>query len=386
MTFDIKMGKNFRRKASMVARGHTMVTPAALTYSSVVSCNSVQIILLIVALNDLKILSSDIQNAYLTAKCREKIWCRAGPEFGAEDQGKIMLITRALYGLKSSGAAFRSLLADKIWELGYRPSKADHDVWLRPAVKPSGMQYYEYVMTYVDDVIAIGHDPMKTMKGINSYFKFKNDKIEEPDIYLGAGLSKIVTGDGTECWAMSSDKYCASAVKNVEEVLQKKGIRLPSKCYTPLSSGYRPELDATAELKAGGVQWYQELIGMLRWAVEIGRVDILFETAIMSKHMALPREGHLEQLLHIYGYLKQKKKLRIAFDPDQPQINPNRFKTYDWEDFYKGVKEDIPPDMPRSRGLAISISAFVDANHAGNVANRRSQTGILIFCNKAPIH
>ena len=65
-------------------------------------------------------LACDIQNAYLTAECREKIWCRAGPEFGKEDEGKIMFIVRALYGLKSSGAAFRSLLADKIWELGYR--------------------------------------------------------------------------------------------------------------------------------------------------------------------------------------------------------------------------------------------------------------------------
>ena len=53
------------------------------------------------ALNDLKVLSCDIQNAYLTAKYREKTWCYAGPEFGS-DEGKIMLIVRALYGLKSS--------------------------------------------------------------------------------------------------------------------------------------------------------------------------------------------------------------------------------------------------------------------------------------------
>ena len=195
-----------------------------------------------------------------------------------------------------------------------------------------------------------------------------------------------MNADGTECWAMSSDKYCESAVKNVEEALSKKGLRLPGKCYTPMSSGYRPELDSTAELKADGVQWYQELIGMLRWAVEIGRLDVLYETAIMSKHMALPREGHLEQVLHIYGYLKQKKKLRIAFDPDDPQISPDRFKKYDWEEFYRDAKEDIPPNMPKARGLPLSIHVFVDANHAGNQANRRSQTGILIFCNKAPIH
>ena len=117
-----------------------------------------------------------------------------------------------------------------------------------------------------------------------------------------------------------------------------------------------------------------------------GRLDILYETAIMLKHMVMPREGHLEQVLHIYGYLKQKKKFRIAFDPDYPQVSPNRFKKYDWEEFYRGVKEDLPPDMPDARGLALDIHVFVDASHAGDLSNRRSQTGILIFCNKAPIH
>ena len=58
----------------MVAGGHTTETPAVLTYSSVVSRDSVSIALTIAALNDLKVLSYDIQNAYLTAKCSEKIW------------------------------------------------------------------------------------------------------------------------------------------------------------------------------------------------------------------------------------------------------------------------------------------------------------------------
>ena len=85
--------------------------PASLTYSTVVSRDSVRIILMIAALNGLEISSCDIQNAYLTAPCREKIYFIAGPELGS-DQGKIMIIRRALYGLKSSGAAFRSFFAE----------------------------------------------------------------------------------------------------------------------------------------------------------------------------------------------------------------------------------------------------------------------------------
>lgn len=70
---------------------------------------------------------------------------------------------------------------------------------------------------------------------------------------MGVGLSKIVTRDGTEFWAMSSDKYCESAVKNVDESLNWRGLKLPINCYTPMSSGYKPELDATTELKADGI-------------------------------------------------------------------------------------------------------------------------------------
>ena len=74
MIFDVKTGENFRRKARMVAGGHMTTSPSSLTYSSVVSRDSVRIALTIAALNGLSTLASDIQNAYLTAPCRENIW------------------------------------------------------------------------------------------------------------------------------------------------------------------------------------------------------------------------------------------------------------------------------------------------------------------------
>ena len=299
MIFDIKMGENFRRKARMVAGQHTTETPSSITYSSVVSRDSVRILLTVAALNDIDVLSSDIQNAYLTAPCQERVYTTAGPEFGPADCGKTMLIVRALYGLKSSGAAFRSFLADHLWDIGYRPSRADSDVWMRPAVKPCGFKYWEYILCYVDDIMVISHKALQTMESIRSKkFKFKNDKIETPTQYLGGGLTTMVNEDGQSCWAMSSDAYCTALVKTVESILEKKGLRLLSKCRTPLAHGYRPELAATAELKSDGVQWYQELIGSLRWAVEIGRLDILLEVTLLSQQLALPREGHLEQVLH----------------------------------------------------------------------------------------
>jgi hypothetical protein len=384
MIFDVKLGENFRRKARMVAGGHKTETPSSVTYASVVSRDSVRIALTIAALNDLKVLACDIQNAYLTAPCREKVWTVAGPEFGSEC-GKIMIIKKALYGLKSSGAAFRAFLAETLYEMSYKPSRADPDVWMRPAIKPDGFEYYEYVLCYVDDVMCISHDPLKTMKSLQEVFKLKDDKIEEPTDYLGFGLEKMANENGTVCWTINSEKYCKAAVQNVEDKLKAEGRRLPTRCGAPLASGYKPELDTTAELAADGMQYYQELIGVLRWACEIGRVDILLEVSQMSSHTALPRIGHLEQLMHIFGYLKEHPKRKIALDPDHPKVDEGRFEKYDWHDFYRDAKEAIPGDMPTPRGNAMSTHCFVDANNAGNVVTRRSQTGILIFCNRAPI-
>ena len=101
--------------------------PPTLTYASVVSRETVRIALTLAALNDLEVKACDIQNAYLTAPVIEKICTVLGPEFG-EDAGKMAIIVRSLYGLKSAGAAFRNHLADCMHMLDYKPCLADPDL------------------------------------------------------------------------------------------------------------------------------------------------------------------------------------------------------------------------------------------------------------------
>ena len=388
MIFDVKLGENYRRKARLVAGGHKTGVPTSITYSSVVSRDSVRICLLAAALNGLDVLACDIKGAYLTAPAREKVVTTAGEEFGPELKGKLLLITRALYGLKSAGAAFRAHLAEHLYSMSYVPSYADPDVWMRPAVKPNGEKYYEYLLAYVDDLLSISFDPMKTMLLIKEKFTLKGDKIAPPEDYLGAVLAKMKNRNGTECWTQSADKYLAASVKNVEDKLRERGrsgLPKTKKCLTPFESSYRPELDVSNELALEGHRYFQELIGVLRWGVEIGRLDILLEVALLSAYLACPREGHLEAAFHIFGYLKHEPKRKLAFDPDHPRIDQKRFKQYDWTDFYRDAQEPIPPNAPEPRGKEVSTHCFVDANLAGNTVTRRSQMGILLFVNKAPI-
>ena len=129
MVFDIKLD-GFKCKARLVAKGCSVVTPPMLTYSSVVSRDMVRIALTIAALNDLDVKTSDIQNAYLTAPCKEKVYTILGAEFG-KDQGRRAYIVRALYGLNSVGASFSRHLADCMRHLGYKPCGTDGDLWMR---------------------------------------------------------------------------------------------------------------------------------------------------------------------------------------------------------------------------------------------------------------
>ena len=386
MVFDIKM--DFTRKARFVAGGHTTEAPASMTYSSVVSRDSVRLAFLIAALNDVDIMSVDLENAFIQAPCREKIWFEGGLECG-EDYGKVCVVVRSLYGLKSAGAAFRSSLAQALQDLGYLSTKADPDVWIRKAVRDDGHPYYEMLFVYVDDILALSHQSETAITEITQFFTAKEGSMKPPEIYLGANISKIQTPDGREVWATSPRTYVKNSIQVVERLLEEdgEGYVLKSNVKNPFPTGYKPEVDVTDELGPELASRFLQLIGILRWAVEIGRIDIYLEVSLLSQYQASPRLGHLEAAYHIFGYLKKHLDMgRLAFDPKAPDINEQHFyNNADWKEFYGDVEEELPPNMPEPRGHSVSISAFVDANHAGNVVTRRSHSGILIFVQNAPI-
>ena len=101
---------------------------------------------------------------------------------------------------------------------------------------------------------------MKTIKGIKRTFKLKDNKIDEPEDYLGATLKNMFLSDGSQLWSMSSAKYNQASVQNVEETLEKSRKRLSGGCVAPLRSGNQPETDDSAELNEDGLHYYQELI------------------------------------------------------------------------------------------------------------------------------
>ena len=184
----------------------------------------------------------------------------------------------------------------------------------------------------------------------------KEASIGPPKMYLGAGIRKVKLDNGLDAWAASSSQYVQAAARNVEEYIEKshdKRWKIPNKVETPMWLTYRLELDVSEELSPSNASYYQSLIGILRWIVELGRVGICLEVSMMSTHLALPRKGHMEQVMQIFGYLKKNHNVELVFDPSDPTINEQDFERRNWassEFRHVEDKEELPPNMLEARG------------------------------------
>ena len=389
LVFDVKM--DFTRKARWVLDGHKTPDPLGSTYAGVVSRESVRIAFTYAALNGLDVCAVDILNAYLQAPSSQKDYIICGAEFGLENVGKVALIHRALYGGKSAGRDFRNHLRACMRHIGFVSCPADPDVWMRPNKKPDGGRYWEYVLLYVDDMLCISHQAEHTIRNdLGKYFELKDSSIGPPKIYLGGHCRKVMLETGIEAWGFRSSQYVRAAVKGVEKYLSNQTKwKLPSRAKTPITTSYRPELDVIPELNATDAAYFMSLIGILRWIVELGRVDICLEVSMLSSHMALPREGHLEEVFHIFAYLSKYHNAEMVFDPSDPDIDLTKYEKKDWASSEFGHvegREELSKNMPEPRGLGFTLRAKVDADHATDTITRRSRTGFLVYVNSALVH
>ena len=394
LVWDVKM--DFTRKARWVLDGHKTPDPICSQYAGVVSRESVRIAFTYAALNGLDVCVADIRNAYLQAPSSRKDYFVCGPEFGLENEGKVALIHRAVYGGKSAGRDFRNHLRSCMIHLGFESCPADPDVWMRPAVKADGQEYWEYILLYTDDCLCISEHPERTLRNqVGKYFQLKEESIGPPKIYLGGNVRKVTLENGVSAWAFGSSQYVQQAVKNVEKYLADchangdKRFSLPAKANTPMRTIYRPELDTSPELQDSDAVYYMSLIGVLRWIVELGRVDVCLECSVMSSHLALPRIGHLEQVLHMFAYLKKHHNAEMVFDPSYPEIDTAAFQRKDWSTSEFGHvegKEVLPKKRPRERGSGFIMRAKVDADHATDTVTRRSRSGFIVYINSAPVY
>jgi hypothetical protein len=373
MIFSVK--HDLRRKSRLVAGGHLVDALDLDIYSSTVKSISVKLLHVIAHKQDLRQLCGDCKNAYVNAFTNEKVYARAGPEFG-ELEGSIVIILKALYGLRSSSERWHAHFADTLRSLKFQPTRYDKDVWLRLS---ENELHYEYVCTHSDDFMIVSKKPEMVMEALEKVYTIKSKG--PPDYYLGNDYKK----DSRGRWAIGCKRYLKEALARVETmfgVLTKKYVPLPAKDH--------PEMDTSAVLNDDEHRKFQMLIGMLNWIVSIGRFDIAHATSSLARFSSCPRKGHMDRALQVFGYLKRRSNRRIIVDSRDPIFEGGEdafSKDFEKElaSAYPEAAEEVDRKIPDPLVDEMEITVFVDSDHAHDKVTRRSITGIFIFVGRTPV-
>ena len=153
------------------------------------------------------------------------------------------------------------------------------------------MRYYAYFLCYVDDILCIHHDPVSVMGEINKYLPLKPSSVGDPDTYLGAKLKETILPNGVMVWGLSPSKYVVQAVKNCQLHLTEKlagKYSIPARADNPFPVDYDPSTDQSDLLDPDCSSFYQHLIGVMRWMVELRHIDIAAEVSMLSSYLACP--------------------------------------------------------------------------------------------------
>ncbi len=363
-----------RYKSLLVAGGHKTSTPVDSTYSGVVSLQGIRIITFLAELNDLELWNTDIGNAYLESYTKEKVCFVAGPEFG-KYEGHTMIILKAQYGLKTSGKCWHDKMHDTLRDMGFTPSKAEEDIWMRDMG-----DHYEYIAVYVDDLMIASRMPQAIIDTLTSEpINFKLKGTGPVEFHLGCNYFR--DKDGVLC--MAPIKYIDRMIASYKTMF---GEDPKLNVHSPLENNDHPELDDSEPLDLEGIAKYQSLIGILQWTISLGRFDIATSVMSMSSYRVAPKEGHLQRLRRICGYLRKFQKACIRVKTEIPDYSDLPVHEYDWaRTVYGDVKEQFPEDAPPPKGKVVRMTTYKDANLYHDLTTGRAVTGVIHFLNQTPI-
>jgi len=370
MIFDIK--QDLRHKARLVVGGHMIDSSGHNTYSSTISDLSVRLLLTVLIQNGLDMMVGDIGNAFPTAPCAEKIWSKAGPEFGSKE-GSTVILKRALYGLKTASRSFHEFFGDCLRRMGFILTRADQDLWYKKSTDYEG---YDYIATHVDDIIIAAKRPIEYMTMIEQEFVVRN-KEDSPSYYLGNNIKRK-----GKYLHVSNKKYITEILRKYQEkhgCLRKENI--------PMAVDAHPECDKSSFLKEDGIAQFQHIIGICQWLIVAGRFDINYAVSSLSRYAAAPREEHLVMAKKVLGYLKKYPKRGYVVNPEPPIISAEYQKMEIVQDFggqYSYYTEDLDPRFPEPLLDELAINVFADADHAHDKITGRSITGILAMVGSTP--
>jgi histone deacetylase 1/2 len=299
------------------------------TFSPVVKPATIRLLLSLAVTNGWHLRQLDVQNAFLHGVLEEEVYMRQPPGFHDSSRPHhLCRMVKALYGLKQAPRAWHARLADALRAHGFVPSKADTSLFMlrRPEVTM-------YLLVYVDDIILISSSATaasRLVANLRSDFAVKD--LGPLRYFLGIEVSPMSQG-----LVLTQKKYAL-------DLLRRAGMLQCQPMLTPMTASERLTSTGGDLLSSEDATTYRSIVGGLQYLLHT-RPDLSFAVNKVCQYLHAPSSLHWSAVKRILRYVRHTVCHGLHIRPASSRL----------------------------------LSAFSDADWAGNSDDRRSTGGYAIF-------
>ena len=332
-----------RYKARLVAQGYSQKQGVDFeeTFAPVAKYNSIRTVLAIANELNLDVHQMDVKTAFLNGDLDAEIYMKQ-PEGFINDPTKVCKLRKSIYGLKQAARLWNITIDSYLRENGYTASDADPCIYFK-RIKEDGKSFLMIIAIYVDDVI-IASNNLVLLKEEKKKLEREYDMVDQGEINYILGMS--ITRD------RKSGILRINQAAYLHNVLKRFGMDECKPVSTPMETGKifekLPTDDPPVNLKE-----YQAAIGSLIYASVGTRPDISYAVGVLSQFTSHPGQEHWQGIKRVFRYLKGTLNHCLEF-------------------VASGTNKVI-------------LSAFTDADWAGDIISRKSTSGYVFQIGRSSI-
>ncbi|KAK1619256.1 hypothetical protein QYE76_024773 [Lolium multiflorum] len=299
------------------------------TFSPVVKPTTIRLLLSLAVTRGWFLRQLDVQNAFLHGVLEEEVYMRQPPGFVDPARPRhLCRLVKALYGLKQAPRAWHACLGSVLRAHGFVPSTADTSLFLlqRPEVTM-------YLLVYVDDIILISSSDVASVRLVSALSgDFAVKDLGALHYFLGLEVSRSSAG-----LTLTQHKYSL-------DLLRRAGMLKCKHAITPMSATDRLSALDGDPLSPDDATEYRSLVGGLQY-LTITRPDVSYAVNRVCQYLHAPRTSHWSAVKRILRYVCLTASYGLLLQP----------------------------------APSCDLSAFSDADWAGNPDDRRSTGGYAVF-------